>query len=940
MSTPDLNVALILRLVDEVTAPARPVIRLVRQIGEETERMGQAGMAWADSQLASNAQRRAALQSEVIGVAATAAAYYQALRPAVEFETAMAGVRRVVDFDTPEGFSEMQRDILALGTSGGIPMVSEGIAAIIEAAGQAGVIDDALPDAEERAAYIEFARDAAQMGTAFDMSAESAGANMALWRVTLRMSQQEALAVGDAVNYLSNNMDASAPGIVEMMRRNGAFAQAAGMTETSIVALSAAFLAGGAAPQVAATGMQNLITTMTAGASATDAQREVWQSLGLDAEEMAERMQVDAQGAIYDVMTALADLPEYTQIAALTQLFGRESADAIAPLLANLGLLDQAFGLVADPAQYAGSMLEEFRVQAETTANALVITRNFTRAMSVSIGSILLPEINALFKAIQPVITSITEWAAVNPELIQLIARVALGMLAFRAASIALRWGLLSSLVPVLQLIRGGSWLIAMLPRLGGALLALLNPLAWVRGAVWAIRTAFIASGIGLLIAGIAAAGLWIYNNWSGLKIFFVNLWAAFREALGPVAPILDGIIESVRTLWNWLIQLLGPLDATETAWAAWGTTVGTALGGAIAGIFDWSGANQGLIASLAKIMALLVVLRAIWIFPMAPVRAVGRLLAWLARGPVMWVVRGIRLIGAAILLIGRLALTNPIGLAITAIAALALAVYDNWGAIVVWFREKIEVVRAAFDEGLLNGVFAALAEFNPFTLAAEGLQGLIAYVMQLLGVPEEIVTAFAEFSLWDTGVTLIQSLWDGMRSLVTQLVADITSYLAGIMPQWALDFINGDLQRGSLSQDQYINPVDEFGEMPGRDAGGPVRAGMPYWVGERGREMFIPGVSGSIVPTRVIRAAMAAAALSAPVAAAADTEFLETRLDRRPALSAPAGRMASTTIEVGQIVINAAPGQDPAAIGREVRRQLQALQDDRRGDLHDGVDF
>ena len=84
----------------------------------------------------------------------------------------------------------------------------------------------------------------------------------------------------------------------------------------------------------------------------------------------------------------------------------------------------------------------------------------------------------------------------------------------------------------------------------------------------------------------------------------------------------------------------------------------------------------------------------------------------------------------------------------------------------------------------------------------------------------------------------------------------------------------------------------------------------------------------------------MAAASLSAPVAAAADTAFLDTALDHRPALSAPAPQSVSTTIEVGQIVINAAPGMDPAQIGREVRRQLQAMQDDRRGDLHDGVDF
>jgi hypothetical protein len=37
--------------------------------------------------------------------------------------------------------------------------------------------------------------------------------------------------------------------------------------------------------------------------------------------------------------------------------------------------------------------------------------------------------------------------------------------------------------------------------------------------------------------------------------------------------------------------------------------------------------------------------------------------------------------------------------------------------------------------------------------------------------------------------------------------------------------------------------------KVPGRAAGGPVTAGMPYVVGERGREVFVPNQSGRIIP-------------------------------------------------------------------------------------------
>jgi hypothetical protein len=39
------------------------------------------------------------------------------------------------------------------------------------------------------------------------------------------------------------------------------------------------------------------------------------------------------------------------------------------------------------------------------------------------------------------------------------------------------------------------------------------------------------------------------------------------------------------------------------------------------------------------------------------------------------------------------------------------------------------------------------------------------------------------------------------------------------------------------------------FGGAPGRATGGPVSPGRPYWVGERGPELFVPTASGSVAP-------------------------------------------------------------------------------------------
>lgn len=576
-----------------------------------------------------------------------------------------------------------------------------------------------------------------------------------------------------------------------------------------------------------------------------------------------------------------------------------------------------------------------------------------------------MPQITGLIDAAIPAITAFRKWAEAHSGLIGLIFRLTAGLLVFRLGSIALRWVLVSMLTPILQIVRAASWLLVLLPRLGRAMIALLNPIKLVRGAMIALRLAFLATGIGAVLAGVAMAGIWIYNNWEGLGRFFVGFWHAFREALGPAAPMLDAIIDDARRIWHWVTHLLGPMDATKAQWLGWGQAAGAALGQVVANIAPWMEANKGLIGTLARLYAGVVALRLIWRFPMAPIRRAGSVLVWLWRGPVMWLSGGVRHLGRAFMWLGRMApglirgagtaiawvatgpikwllggvglitkavlrlglalLTNPIGLIIAALAALAWVVCDNWDRIVGVFIKKVDAVRAAFDEGLLNGVFKLIAEFNPWRLVIEGLQGLIAHVMDLLGVPQQIVEAFRAFDLFETGANLLKGLWDGMASLVGQMVAAIGATLSGIVPDWMRDAWNRVSGKS--------NPATEGG----RDRGGPVRAGLPYLVGERSPEIFVPGLSGTILPGRVLKTALAASALAAPVAAA------PVMIDHRPVIAAPAPASAPQIIREGDVItihIHPAQGMSAEDIGREVERCLARRQDARRADLHDGVDY
>lgn len=57
-------------------------------------------------------------------------------QPAIAFESAMADVKKVVDFKTPEGFKNLSKDLLELTRI--LPMTAEELAAITAAGGQLG----------------------------------------------------------------------------------------------------------------------------------------------------------------------------------------------------------------------------------------------------------------------------------------------------------------------------------------------------------------------------------------------------------------------------------------------------------------------------------------------------------------------------------------------------------------------------------------------------------------------------------------------------------------------------------------------------------------------------------------------------------------------------------------------------------------------------------
>lgn len=464
--------------------------------------------------------------SEIVGGGAFAAPFVAGAKAAMEFESSMADVRKVVDFDTPQQFAQMGQDVLEMSKR--LPMAARDIAQIVASGGQAGLAREEL---------TRFAEDAVKMGVAFDQTAEQSGDMMAKWRTSFRIGQDEVVALADKINYLSNTGPATAAQISSIVTRIGPLGEVAGMATGQIAAMGATLAGVGVAEEVAATGMKNFMLTLTSGSAATKTQQRVFKALRLDSQEIAAGMQADAEGTIKRVLTAISKVDPTKQAAVMQQLFGRESIGAIAPMLNNMELLERNFRNVGDATAYAGSMQAEYDARAATTENSLQLLRNKVNAVGIAVGQVLLPPFNDFMSVVGPVVDQVATLANQNPWLIKGILGAAAGFVALRVA------------------------------------------VAGTAAAIKIMSAVTSMSPIGLIVRGIALAAGFLIANWSSVAPYFSALWERIR---GPVKTLWDFL----KTLFAW--SPLGLIIANWDSISGWFTGLWEQVKQPAQELWDW----------------------------------------------------------------------------------------------------------------------------------------------------------------------------------------------------------------------------------------------------------------------------------------------------------------------------------------------------------------
>ncbi|CNF83090.1 phage tail tape measure protein [Yersinia enterocolitica] len=469
------------------------------------------------------------ISSAAVAGAAITAAFAVPISQAMDFESTMADVRKVVDFDSPQQFKQMADDVLELSSN--LPMAATGIGEIVAAGGQAGIAREEL---------TRFAEDAVKMGIAFDQTAEESGQMMAQWRTAFKLTQNEVVTLADKVNYLGNTGPANAAKISAIVTRIGPLGGVAGVASGEIAAMGATIAGMGVESEIAATGIKNFMLSLTSG-SGKGIKGKVLKAIKIDPKQLAADMQKDSKTAILKVLDSVAKLPKAKQAAALEALFGRESLGAIAPLLSNTDKLRENFKKVADAQIYAGSMQKEYASRAATTANAVQLLKNQLTAASISIGDLFLPAIVEAAEELRPFLGQIRQLIKANPELIKTTLKLGLYL-----AGVAVGVSAITKAIGIMNFVTK-------------------------------------MSPLGKLFTLLIGAGGLIVANWDTVGPVFKDIWNQIKPIVDMVGG-LEGVMQglAVYVAGGFLISFLSGINK--------GNVAVKALSGSLTNLFKFSG--------------------------------------------------------------------------------------------------------------------------------------------------------------------------------------------------------------------------------------------------------------------------------------------------------------------------------------------------------------
>lgn len=482
---------------------------------------------------------------------------------AMEFESSMADVKKVVDFASKEELKGFENQIWELTKT--IPLAAKDLTAIVASGGQLGL---------EKNILIPFTDVVAKMSTAFDMNTSEAGDTIAGLMKKMGIGIDEVKELGDAINYIGAKSAGSPREVVAILGRIGGTAKTIGLSAEQTAGLAGAFANMKIPADQAGTAINKMLSVLGNADGGTARFQSALEKIGLSGEELKEIMNDNPLQGLTQVLKSIGNVEQSEKIGILKNMFGEEAGPKIAQITENMGEFDKILALVANKENYLGSMQKEFDEVSNTTANAIKLMENSFTRIANAVGSVFLPPLASAMKSIDSVSSEIAIWLEQFPAISMAIGAIVGSLFALKIAFIAVKsasalWTLFTypltkSLIALrfttigntLSLARHRIALIYSTIATKAYTLATfganLTTKAWgistalfakvFKVSMWSVKGALISTGIGALIVGIGVAISYVLENWESIAPKLIAVWEWIKEAISPVVQWFEGV--------------------------------------------------------------------------------------------------------------------------------------------------------------------------------------------------------------------------------------------------------------------------------------------------------------------------------------------------------------------------------------------------------------
>lgn len=531
-------------------------------------------------------QKLANLKTEIVASAASVAIIAAPIKSAIDFESSMADVKKVVDFKDDNEIKGFSNEILKMSQV--IPMTADGLTQVAAAGGQMGLAKDEL---------LKFTEMAAKTAVAFDITAESAGDTIGKIKNILSLSLDETGEMMDVINHLSNNNAAKASEIVEVMKRIAGIGKQVGLAKEQTAALASTFISLGKAPETAATASEALLKKLNNLSSLSEDKQKAFEETGLSVNKFAKAMKTDAQGAVLQFLEAMSKVEPQRRGALLTTIMGTNYDSDIATLISGMDVYKKSLDEVSSKEKFLGSNEKEFQARSNTVANKIQLMKNTLNSLSISIGNVFLPYISTAIEYLAGFMKKITEFAQNNEGLVKKIGLSVAAFLGFNVFMTAARAAfalftisfggyrkilmllpfdcvkLNASLSQCSITMKAKATLTALASKAlnsfslatktaGGTSLGFVGGLKKIVLGFRALSLAFLSNPIGLILAAIAAAGALIFKYWDHVKAFFTGFFEGLRKNIAPVTDVFNGFFIAVKTAFSPLMPIFSKISS------------------------------------------------------------------------------------------------------------------------------------------------------------------------------------------------------------------------------------------------------------------------------------------------------------------------------------------------------------------------------------------